>query len=166
MLNLIEPAAISAARASGIPGSEGGVKETAPDPALPLQGKLRLFAPALFGYRPSGLLGAIANSPGLGDLIDWSLVSSSPAYQALRNRKTGQRSKFLSDDMQRRTEDLAARHPILRARVLWGSEEHVLDRGPGRYTTDVSRDQAEGKTHTSVCKPTPEYLHPLEFCEL
>lgn len=52
-------------------------KTTAHDPML--KAALRLFAPAHLGASPSGLLGVLAGSIALGDLIRTALLGSSQA---------------------------------------------------------------------------------------
>ena len=120
-------------------------------------GKLRLFAPALFGYRPSGFLGLIANSAFLGTFVDWIFSSTSPPYQDFRE------PAGLLAELRKETESVATHHSILRARILWGGEERIVK--PGQYRDDVIHDFIEGGTHTSICKPSPTFLVPLEFCE-
>ncbi|MBZ5636234.1 MAG: hypothetical protein LAO55_24155 [Acidobacteriia bacterium] len=134
---------------------------SAPNPSLqfPATVELRLFAPALFGYRPSGGPGLVATSPGVGDLLHWSL-NASPAYQDLKDP-----TKLL-EPLQAETEKLAPENPMLRARITWAIDEHIVAIGPGRYTIDHQAKDAPGRTHSSVCKPTQHYLDPLEFCEL
>lgn len=136
---------------ASVGGSEGG---HAPPPAL--DGAVRLFAPALFGYRPSGLLGALARSPFVGRFVDWVLSSTSSAFQDLSDPRE------LLSSLQAQTETLASSHAILRASILWGENEHVLK--TGQYQDDAIVEFVPGGTHTSICKPRPDFLRPLEFC--
>ena len=50
---------------------------------LALQSSLRLFAPAHLGASPSGLLGLLAGSLALGDLVS-TFLGSSPAYNEMQ----------------------------------------------------------------------------------
>jgi hypothetical protein len=121
-----------------------------------LLARLRLFAPALFGYSPSGLVGILVRLPFLGTIID-ACLSASPSYQDLRYP-----SEFLSS-LQEKTEQWARENssPALRASVLWGRQEDILK--VGRYEQDTIYAHVKGVRHSGICKPTERYVIPLEF---
>jgi len=117
-----------------------------------LQSRLRLFAPALFGYQPSGLLGTIAKFPGMGSVID-AILWGFPAYQDLRD------TKDLSD-LQSQTEALEGHlgSSGFRAHILWARKDHIVKQD--KYKEDKD-DFEEGHNHVSICKPNKDYPKPL-----
>ena len=115
-----------------------------------LEAKLCLFAPALMGASPSGVLGIIAKKI--------HLLHSFLAYNEL------QPNAALITNLQKRTEEYAKQYPqipALKARILWGEDENIV--APDRYQFDDEEDPEPGKDHTSICKPRPDYTRPLEF---
>jgi hypothetical protein len=128
------------------------------DRSFLLSAGMALFAPALFGYKPSGLLGTLASFPGLGKVVDAFLIAS-PAYQDL-NDLDG-----LLMPIQEQTERLADEkaYPACSARILWGQRDHVVTPGKdGKYRSDT-RDYLDGHSHTSICKPTLNYTDPISL---
>ena len=142
--------------------SEGGVvvrqtilrtyKNGVPNSPL-YDARLALFAPALFGYEPSGVLGTIMNFPGLGRVID-ACLRSSPAYRDLQRD-----SKLkLLPKLQRETEALQDDAIGFRASLVWGRKDRILQ--DGQY----AKDDAEYKDdlgHIAICKPTGGYDDPI-----
>ena len=120
---------------------------------MPLQGKLRLFAPAIIGYQPSGALGLLARSP-LGWGVDYFLQSTSSPYQDLKK-------SIDLGTLQKDTEHWAESHQLLRAELLWGDDDHVVK--PGKYACDEYFAFLPGHTHCSICKPNTDFTVPLEF---
>jgi len=119
---------------------------------------IALFAPALFGYKPSGLLGTLANFPGIGKVVD-AFLSATPAYQDL-NDLDG-----LLRPIQEETERLAdaKAYPACAARILWSRQDHVVKPGKdGKYRNDT-RDYLDGQSHTSICKPNLNYTDPISL---
>jgi hypothetical protein len=144
-----------------IAGGVGGrIVETEPSTyvSLALHSRLRLFAPALLGFSPSGLLGIVMHTPVLGDFLD-TIMHWSAAYQSLQMDDS-----FLLD-LRRRTEELwrATSYPALRAKSLWGDREHFLR--VGQYDHDDPIELADGETHKSVCKAREGYVTPMEFIQ-
>lgn len=126
-----------------------------PHPPAIAQGRLRLFAPAVMGARPSRLLG----------WLDASLIGKAlrPFFRASVAYNDMQPESQLVTAIRDRTEEYSSRYPTLtalRAKILWGRKENVLTAGDYR---DDDYEFAEGHDHVSVCKPNPEYLRPLEF---
>lgn len=117
--------------------------------------RLALFAPALFGYEPSGVLGTMMNLPGLGRVID-ACLRSSPAYRDLQRD-----SKFkLLSTLQTRTEELKDVAIGFRASLLWGRKDRILQ--DGQYVgDDVYYKDDLG--HIAICKPTGDYDDPIAF---
>lgn len=148
--------------AHSMTASGGGEGLGQANPAAPLtepprlaKAKLRLFAPAIFGYRPAGILGIVANLPLLGRCID-SVLRYSPAYEDM------QMTELL--ELRTRVEAAARKYPeftALRAAVLWGENEHLLK--AGSFDCDSTYPSATGKDHRTVCKPDDGYTLPLEF---
>lgn len=91
----------------------------------PIEGKLRLFAPAIAGYRPSGLFGVLARMSFVGDLADWAFSSASPPYQDLKDYED---PRGLLAVLKSETERLAADHPMLSADILWARNDRVVPR--------------------------------------
>lgn len=115
---------------------------------------LRLFAPAIGGYAPAGLIATLANSPFLGRVVD-AVLKASPAFQDLSGEK-------LLEKLRRKTEANARRHKsqlAFRARILWGRKDYVVN--PEKYRDDV--EVFEDSTHTKICKPDYSYVVPLEW---
>jgi pimeloyl-ACP methyl ester carboxylesterase len=111
-----------------------------------------LFAPALFGYAPSGLLGLLVNSPVLGGVIE-AVLRSSPAYRDLQpDQKNLER-------LQEKTERLArkGRGRGYVASLLWGRRDRILQ--DGKYELDTC-EYRDGHGHVSICKSTMSYLDP------
>jgi pimeloyl-ACP methyl ester carboxylesterase len=119
---------------------------------------IALFAPALFGYKPSGLLGTLANFPGIGKVVD-AFLSATPAYQDLND------VEGLLKPIQEETERLAEEkaYPASTARILWSRQDHVVSPGrDGKYRYDT-RDYLDGHSHTTLCKPNPNYTDPISL---
>lgn len=132
-----------------------GTHDDKPPPPPIAQARLRLFAPAIMGARPSRLLGWL-NASLIGKALR-------PFFQASAAYNDMQPDSQLVTAIRDRTEEYSSLYPTLaalRARILWGRKENVLT--PGDYRDD-DFDFEEGHDHISVCKPKPEYLRPLEF---
>jgi hypothetical protein len=128
---------------------------------LVLRSALRLFAPAHLGASPSGLLGLLAASVALGDVVS-TLLGASPAYNEMQ-----QNSQVLAS-IRSTTEhflenDEHSWMTALRALVVWGEKDAVVAKGEFRDDRRFAPTPVPEKGHVSVCKPRPEYLLPLEF---
>ncbi|HEV3333225.1 MAG TPA: hypothetical protein VG096_19695 [Bryobacteraceae bacterium] len=122
-----------------------------------LTADLCLFAPAHFGYSPSGLLGTITRLPLVSELLE-SIVSWSTAYNDLRTLSPVLRS------LQQATEKFQSEFghiPALRASVLWGEDDRLLSMGS--YMLDAPEPSERAQNHTSICKPKVNYRRPMEF---
>jgi len=140
--------------------SEGGVvirnavDKKAGGKSLILKCDLRLFAPAIGGYAPAGLVGTLVNSPFLGGILD-AVLKASPAYQDLSG-------KGLLNKLRSKTEKNAHRHksePAFRAQILWGRKDYVVN--PDKY--DGDQEEFEECGHTKICKPDDAYFSPLNW---
>ena len=113
---------------------------------------VRLFAPALLGARISGPLGSLFEG------FEFRKIASlSRAYSDMT-------SEAKLDEVKSGTEKYAEKWPSLqgfRARVLWGEKDSIVT--PGEFSVDVPDRPAWGRNHETVCKPTHDYLRPLEF---
>ena len=117
--------------------------------------KLALFAPALFGYEPSGLLGTMMNFPGLGRVID-ACLRSSPAYRDLQLNSKAQ----LLAKLQSNTEPLQDVAAGFVASLLWGRRDRILQ--DGHYKKDPI-EYKEDLGHVAICKPTVDYDDPISI---
>jgi pimeloyl-ACP methyl ester carboxylesterase len=128
---------------------------------LILQAGLRLFAPAHLGASPSGLLGLLAGSVALGDMVRAAL-GSSPAYNEM------QQNSQLLGSIRSATEhflevDEYKWMAALRALVVWGEKDAVVAKGEFVGDRKFTPMPVPGKGHVSVCKPRSGYILPLEF---
>lgn len=122
--------------------------------------EIRLFAPAMLGFKPSGFLGY-----AVGALLEIPLLRPwiAPALDANPIiRQLGPEHPSIKA-LQKRTEEMARRHghPGLRAQIVFGEYENVVERG--RYIFDETARPIPDKDHNSVCKPNARYLEPLQF---
>lgn len=145
--------------------SEGGVivrkvvlNAVTANPVSPLHSSsdVILFAPAIFGYAPSGLIGVLANLPGFGSLIDAALQGS-PAYQDLKDLST------VLLPLQSETEASQPHHRGCRASILWARNDHIVRDGKGKYAADHDAQYEDDQGHISICKPRDGYFRPVEF---
>lgn len=123
---------------------------------------LCLFAPAHLGISASGWLGWLvrllsAISP-VGPALVNALGLVMPAAASLQGQDA------LLSDIRRYTEEHSEKFPnvpALRARVLWGAGEWLVEAWQYKWDKPVEFEREVG--HTSVCKPTLRYRRPLEF---
>jgi hypothetical protein len=117
---------------------------------------LRLFAPAHRGVMAAGLLGAVTSLPRIEKIVD-AYLRCNPLYQ---NLKPGSPTLV---DLQTETETLYEKHKVqaLKAVSLFGEKEDVVF--TGSYCHDEQLPTEKGHSHTSICKPTRQYVKPLEF---
>ena len=122
-----------------------------------LQAGLCLFAPALFGALICGWKGVLLRSPVFGDLVDCCL-NRLPAYQHL------QANSPVLVQIRNETIELAEKFNTLRAlraRTLFAGKDTVacICGLPGDFPPEYEPEA----THTTVCKPSPNYLRPVTF---
>lgn len=134
------------------------ILDAAPGVTVPwiLRAGLRLFSPAISGVRPAGLKGVALRLGGLRTLAR-VVLGGSPSYAALDPARNYVGK--LRDD----TEAYAAHFtelPAFRADILWARPENIVE--DEAYNIDEDEER-RGKSHTAVCKPTKEYLDPLDL---
>lgn len=125
----------------------------------PIMGaRVRLFSPAIAGFRPAGILGLLASTER------WKIIEmfarSSPAYIEL------QRGSEVLLETRQRTEALAAAHEeleSLRPDILWAEPDRVVL--PECYVTDTRVSVLPDTSHKSVCKPGDDFTAPWDFVE-
>jgi hypothetical protein len=117
---------------------------------------LRFFAPAHLGVMASGLPRAMSILTRTEKVLD-AYLRCNPLYQNLRPG-----SPTLVG-LQKETETLYEKHKIhaLKAVSLFGEKEDVVF--TGSYCHDEQLPTEKGHSHTSICKPTRQYVKPLEF---
>lgn len=127
-----------------------------------LNSELRLFAPAIFGFKPVGLKGFIFHfcleHPKLKTFAKPALTAFAPIHDDVKE------GSARLEKLQERTEELSEKHPewtCLRARTIFGTLEEIVYMD--RYACDATPEFVEGQDHTSICKPNPAYTRPLEF---
>ena len=121
-----------------------------------LTANLRLFAPAHSGHSISGVFGAMLSMPGIGSVLR-------PALQGLTSYADLKPTSPLITGLRDDTQSLADRMPQLsglQAKILWGDREKIVYMD--KYRRD-SEESVDGKNHGTICKPTTDYLRPLEF---
>src|SRR5947207_7161957 len=117
---------------------------------------LRFFAPAHLGVMAAGLLGAVSSLPRIEKVVN-AFLRCNPLYQNLRPG-----SPTLVD-LRKETETQYEKHKIhaLKALLLFGEKEDVVF--IGGYCHDERLPTEKGQSHASICKPTRQYVKPLEF---
>ncbi len=100
--------------------------------------------------------GAASSLPRIEKIVD-AYLRCNPLYQNLRPG-----SPTLVD-LRKETESLYEKHKIqaLKALSVFGEKEDVVF--IGSYCHDEQLPTEKGHTHTSICKPTRQYVKPLEF---
>jgi pimeloyl-ACP methyl ester carboxylesterase len=125
-----------------------------------LDARLRLFAPAMHGVKPSGWF-------GLAYHLLREIREVEPWFKAAMESQTIVRQLMSDSDkiarLRARTEELArtTRHPALIATVVYGEDEHIVERD--KYELDDIEVPVPGRDHRSICKPDDQYRNPLNF---
>jgi hypothetical protein len=115
------------------------------------------FAPALFGALISGWKGVLLRSRVLGGLIQ-PLLGGLAAYQQL------QADQPVLKQIREETKDRAEQYPSLaafRAHNLFAAKDDIVN--ICRLPTDFICEYELSKTHTSICKPSTNYIRPVTF---
>jgi pimeloyl-ACP methyl ester carboxylesterase len=144
--------------------AEGWLADLREDPKTPrprlLEARVRLFSPASAGFRPGGMLGMLRALP------TWAFVNlylrRSTAFTDLQPD-----SVFLRETRLRTEANLAGDKAdeleALRARIVWANPDDVVL--TERYTSDRRDVSADGRSHSSVCKPDYTYELPWRFLD-
>jgi pimeloyl-ACP methyl ester carboxylesterase len=137
--------------------AELGKKLYQNSPASPiLQGRVVLFAPALFGFLPTGMVGLICQFFPVQKLID-IVTTTSVAAAELRDVKTLEQVQNVSEKLWSDFPEFQA----FVAHVVFGEQENVVRKQ--RYIQDRKYMAVRGKNHNDVCKPNSQYQEPLPF---
>jgi hypothetical protein len=141
--------------ASSERGSEDSKTEPSASDAMVLHSILRFFAPAHRGLLGAGLLG-IAQGISSIDLVTALCLKWNPLYKNIEKQT-------VVDDIKNETEKLWKEHkyPALKALSVFGSDETIVN--IGKYDHDDKEKTLDHQTHTSICKPRPDFLFPMEF---
>jgi hypothetical protein len=118
--------------------------------------QVALFAPAMFGFSPTGLVSILTSLGFVGSTIS-SILRFSPAYVEMTEPN-------LLSNLKDQTERLGERDPdasCFRARVVFGRNEKVV--GRGYFAFDTLWDDQPGKNHLTICKPKVNFLFPIHF---
>jgi hypothetical protein len=129
-----------------------------PRPPELTSAELRLFAPALFGTRFSGLSGWLLDRP-FGELL--ARVFARQDHQLYKDVQVDSKQV---EEVRHDTEEFWELYPTLSALSAWSAwsrDETVLR--ISKYRHDPPNLIITGKNHLSICKPTRSYYDPLEF---
>jgi pimeloyl-ACP methyl ester carboxylesterase len=135
-------------------GEDSKTEPTASD-AMLLHSHVRLFAPAHRGFLGAGLLG-IAKGISKIDLVAALFLEWNPLYKNIEKQT-------VVDDIKNETERLWKEHkyPALKAFSVFGNDETIVN--IGKYDHENKEKTIDHQTHTSICKPRPDFPFPLEF---
>jgi pimeloyl-ACP methyl ester carboxylesterase len=136
-------------------GGEDSKTELTAIDAMLLQSHVRFFAPAHRGLLGAGLLG-IAKSVPMIDLVPALILEWNPLYKNIEKQ-------MVVDDIKSETERLWKEHkyPALKALSVFGHNETIVN--IGKYDHEDKEKTLDHQTHTSVCKPRPDFPFPVEF---
>ncbi len=131
-------------------------KDEEPNPTSRiLSSQLALFAPAIFGFAPSGMVGTVLGI-GRAEKLAMLVLRFSRAFREMEKGD-------VPAEIQRHTEAFLKRSNLscFTARVLFGREEEIVTKM--EYTDDFPEPSEPNETHTSICKPRARYLRPFKF---
>src|SRR5437870_8767151 len=106
---------------------------------------------------PTGTFGVLLQTRSLGTLAKMWLHWGA-AYQEMKQ------GSAIINSTRDATEKLADQYPkfgSLRALVLWGENEQIVQ--PGEYLCDIKWACLPDHDHTSICKPRGDNVTPLKF---
>jgi hypothetical protein len=118
-----------------------------------LDAKLVLFAPAIFGFSPSGWVGTVLRV-GAAEFLAKMVLDRSPSFRQMEE-------KTVPNEIQEQTDALLPPFACFSARTLFGEKDNFVTEM--EYVHDDPEPSEPGETHTSICKPRVKYLRPLEF---
>lgn len=116
---------------------------------------VRFFAPAHFGFSPSGVFGVLFHL-GAANIVRAALRMSR-GYVEMKER-------ILLNSIKEQTElrqSISGCEPCYFAKAVFGREEDVVVRAV--YLQDKLFPEQHGESHTTVCKPRHDYQFPLTF---
>ena len=122
---------------------------------------VRLFSPAISGYRLAGMPGLVKAFGGLR-AVEAFLRKSSAFIDLQPGSELLASTRSLTVGLVPQGADYAA---ALKPSIVWASPDNVVIES--RYETDEVDDSWDDTTHTSVCKPVPlTFELPWRFVEL
>jgi pimeloyl-ACP methyl ester carboxylesterase len=128
-----------------------------PQPEGLLKAQLRLFAPAIAGESITGLLGFISRLP----VIEPALNSFSPAKKGLASGSSPVAlARTYTDN---KANELSME--CFKAHILWAEDDKIVDDIKYERDVECTAIRKPKSSHTSVCKPTTDYLMPIGFVE-
>jgi len=141
--------------ASSAQSSEDSKTEPRASDAMVLHSHVRFFAPAHRGLLGAGLLG-IAKGISMIDLVPALCLEWNPLYKNIEKQT-------VVDDIKNETERLWQEHkyPALKAFSVFGNDETIVN--IGKYDHEDKEKTLDHQTHTSICKPRPDFPFPVEF---
>lgn len=138
--------------------TEEAVRQHMNKPAFAaLDSSMRLFAPALMGASPSSYASIPFNVPQLGRVVRL-LFGLSAAYNEM---DPGSELLGSIGDQTTHFADKYNYIKSLRAQVIWARNDMIVS--IGGYTYDDKVDVLQNQDHSSICKPTHQYLIPMHF---
>ncbi len=122
-----------------------------------LNAEIRLFSPAIFGFRPAGFLGLMLETSA-GCALAWRLRMSSSFLDLKPGSVILKETRERTEAFAMQAVDFSSQHP----KILWANPDNVII--TERYNTDPVSDSIR-KTHVSICKPNDSYLAPWKFAQ-
>lgn len=118
---------------------------------------VRLFSPAIGGFRPGGALG-MAKAAGTLRLFEIFIRKASAYTDLQRGSDVLTTTRSRTENLARQRSELSALFPL----IVWASPDNVVVEE--RYDTDIVDTAWDNTTHSSVCKPTlKEFEQPWAF---
>lgn len=115
-----------------------------------------LFAPAHFGFVPTGWLGALFTLAGIKSIFRFVVAASTPATEMF-DKTVLKQIMDLTRELYLKAEDV----PAYTAHVLFGTNERFVVRE--YYLHDCRHKPEPKKEHSDVCKPNFGYKRPLKI---
>jgi pimeloyl-ACP methyl ester carboxylesterase len=119
-----------------------------------LNARVRLFAPAHFGFSPTGLFGL---------LFYLGLANTARACLRFSRGYVEMHERTLLMNIQSQTERLQTQglKGCYVARAVFGRHEDIVVRAV--YHSDIEEKEQPGEDHTTICKPRSDYGFPITF---
>jgi pimeloyl-ACP methyl ester carboxylesterase len=118
-----------------------------------LAAKLALFAPAIFGFAPSGWVASVLRV-GRVEKLAMLVLDRSPSFAEMKEKAV---PRLIEDQ----TNAILPSFACFMARVLFGKKDKFVT--AMEYVHDLSEPSEPKETHTSICKPRAKYLRPFKF---
>lgn len=118
-----------------------------------LAASVALFAPAIFGFSPSGWVGSVLRI-GAVESLAGLVLDRSPSF-------TEMKEKTVPNEIEKQTELLLRPFACFSARTVFGKKDKFVT--SMEYAFDTPTPPEPNENHTSICKPRVKYLRPFEF---